>query len=372
MDAKSFRNQSRNQNQRKAALSGFTLVELLVVIVIIAMLAGLIATAAVHAIKAARRAVINAEINEFSMALTKYKSECGDYPPDCAYIDYGNGGPDQKCYTAGEQSQKAVVRHIRKRFPRYRPGVLSGTTSAVSEWYKFCADIEVDSPNMDMDSMNPSHALAFFLGGMPDEGRPTGFSTNPNNPFALGGTRTAPFIELDETRYKVDSTTGLPQYFPKYIKHPSKSSKGVPYVYFRARSGAYGPRTLEELHSSDDGDRTPIPRYPSDPSDSATDTEMGICVPYSSTKVTDASPKDSTKIDWYANKGFQIIAPGLDGQFGTTGKGPVDDPTDPRFDPEDEPLEAYRYFNTDESNLIPVEDDNLSSFTPGTLEDGVK
>lgn len=370
MDAKLFR--KRNQSQRRAAPSGFTLVELLVVIVIIAMLAGLIATAAVHAIKAARRATINAEINEFSMALTKYKSECGDYPPDCAYIDYG-AGSDPRCTNARTQSQLAILRHIRKRFPRYRPGVPSDTTSG-SEWYKFCKDVEDGSANgnMDMNSMNPSSALAFFLGGMPDaDGRPTGFSTNPSDPFTVGGTRTAPFIELDETRYKVNSTTGLPQYFPEHIKNPSKSSEGVPYVYFRARSGAYGPRTFKELHSSTDNDRIAIPRYPSDPSNSATDTEIGICVPYASTKVTDTSPDDTdTKIDWIANKKFQIIAAGLDGQFGTTGKGPVDDPTDPRFDPKDEPLDAYRYLNKDDNNLIPTEDDNLGSFTPGTLEDG--
>ena len=81
MDAKS--------SQRPPARAGFTLVELLVVIIIITMLAGLAITGGNAALKAARRAVISSEIQQMTITLEKYKTDCGDYPPELPqYIKY--------------------------------------------------------------------------------------------------------------------------------------------------------------------------------------------------------------------------------------------------------------------------------------------
>lgn len=343
--------QTRLQPPRR----GFTLVELLVVIIIISMLAGMMAVALPAALKAAKRMTICSEIQQLSMSLENYKTDCGDYPPDCAYIDYI--GSDTACVKARDQARNEVVRHFRKRFPRYRPGANGGTGS--TQWDILCDDVRKGPGALELAYLNPSSALAFFLGGLPDgDGKPSGFSANPSNPFAAGGSRTTPFFELDESRYKIDTITKLPQYFPKHIKNPGNSSEGVPYVYFRGRSNAYGPRTFQELHSNNANDRVAVPRYPLIPN-----ANIGICLPYGQTQVLTTSPKDTTNIDWYAGGKIQIIAAGLDGQFGTTSSS---------FNPTSNPLDAYRYFNPDGNNLDPSEDDNLSSFTPGQLEDGVQ
>jgi len=88
----------------------FTLVELLVVITIIGILAGLITAAAVNARRAAKRAVIRTEISELEMAIEKYKTEYGEYPPDFFGLQFPDGS-NMRC-----EARRAVLRHLRKRF----------------------------------------------------------------------------------------------------------------------------------------------------------------------------------------------------------------------------------------------------------------
>ncbi len=315
---------------------GFTLVELLTVIVIIGILAGLITAAAMSAMRTARRATITLEISELTMALERYQQERGDFPPDFCGLTvpdaYGN-------YPAKD----AVLRHLRKAFPRYRPGVASG----IAGWDGFCGDVLLGTKNqLDVNYMTPAAALVFWLGGLPDASGSTklcGFSANPANPFALGGTRLPPFFEFDEDRLVRDAN-GLYQYQPAHVDDPEGGDNAPPYVYFRARggdAGAYNP-------SSTLADRR------------AQFFQWGntFCVPYIKNALVDNSttPPTVTPLQWFNPKKFQIICCGLDGYYAAE-----DDANLGRY------LQENGQAGT--GNLKTEEDDNLTNFAKGILGD---
>ncbi|MGD9126803.1 MAG: prepilin-type N-terminal cleavage/methylation domain-containing protein [Planctomycetia bacterium] len=310
-------------SKRRTKRAGFTLVELLVVITIIAILASMATVGIVAAIRAARRAAISREMAQMSMTLGKYKSDHGDYPPDCFSLDLAND----------QTAQSKILRHIKRRFSRYRPGVPSGTTSG-TEWDRMRADIAASGSSLEINNLTPTSAMVFFLGGMPDGGQPTGFSATPSNPFELDGSRLKPDFDFKPGRYKV--VNGVPIYYVEYIESPDTAEK-VPYVYFRARSGGYGttPAAVPYMTPSD-------PKY-NCPSDT------GNCCPYARTVDTGTG-----KIDWHEAKGFQILTPGLNGEFGGSAC-PLG------------ALEDISYVNDQDNNLKPEEDDNLTSFAPGVL-----
>src|SRR5262249_7907739 len=62
----------------RARRSGFTLTEMLMVIVVISLLAALLLPAIGGAVRRAREAAVNAEINQLAQALTDFKSKYGD------------------------------------------------------------------------------------------------------------------------------------------------------------------------------------------------------------------------------------------------------------------------------------------------------
>jgi len=389
MDAKTYPHRSARQ--------GFTLVELLVVVIIITMLAGLGLKVGVGAMHAARRAVIVMEIRQLTIAMEQYKNECGEYPPDCFCVNYT--GSDPILLTIRTQSRNAILRHFRNRFSRYQPGaytkgVLGQTiASGTDMWgrlrldvYNSSSDLTENDPSkidpqqgFDINRLNPSSALMFFLGGIPDYepdtsdsrlpsdpaakgGELLGFNTNPTCPFSRGGSRTAPVYEFDETRVKWDEDNQVYSFFPQYIKNPANSSEGVPYVYFRPQARAYGLRTLGDVRYK----IVQALRYPLTPS-----ADYGICFPYADTEINTTILGDTTNypdtdtIDWHEGKRYQIIAAGLDGMYGTTN-------ADGNYDPSADPLDAYRYLNANANNMKPEEDDNLSSFTADQLCDGLQ
>ena len=158
----------------------FTLVEILTVIVIISILATLTVLAVAGAMRASKRAKIGWEMSQISMALEQYKNEFGEYPPDLFDVE-------------------AVVRHVKKRWPRLNwaalnAGVLPSSMdaeaqlirNAINQTYK-AYDSRVDFTQ----SNAPLGALALWLGGFPNaDGKLSGFFADPENPFtppATGG-----------------------------------------------------------------------------------------------------------------------------------------------------------------------------------------
>ncbi|MGD9126802.1 MAG: hypothetical protein PVH19_05425, partial [Planctomycetia bacterium] len=182
--------------------AGFPLVKLLVLILIIIIsLASYwfyrLYTLATESNLSTQRSTVAREIGQLKMALDKYKDDCGDYPPDCFSTDLAND----------QDAQKAILRHFRRRFPRYRS----------TDWAELCSDAA--AAGVDLEKLTPTSAMAFFLGGMPMDGQPAGFSANPANPFELKGSRLAPYFDFNPERYEI--VNGVPVYYPEYIKTPN-------------------------------------------------------------------------------------------------------------------------------------------------------
>ena len=65
---------------------GFTLVELLVVIIVLAILVGLLLPVIAAALRNAKNAAVQAEINQLAQALGSFRANFGDYPPSRVYL----------------------------------------------------------------------------------------------------------------------------------------------------------------------------------------------------------------------------------------------------------------------------------------------
>ena len=232
---------------------GFTLVEMLTVIVIISILAGLITAAVVPAMRRARAFTIRNEIAQLAIALEKYKTERGDYPPDFAGVGGGatndiNLSNPNDLTKLGNRERAAVLQHFRKAFPRYKPGICPGCPLLSKGNYDgLIYDINYASGSNISRDITPAAALVLMLGGPPatedSSTKLLGFSANPANPFARGGSRLPPLYEFDETRLDIEYTAGVPTSWPVYTPpHMPQSSNGskAPYVYFRPRNRDYG------------------------------------------------------------------------------------------------------------------------------------
>ncbi|HBO43798.1 MAG TPA: hypothetical protein DD670_07680 [Planctomycetaceae bacterium] len=326
------------------ARRGFTLVELLTVIVIISILAGLVTVAALSAIKGAKRATISSEITQLSMALQKYKDERGDYPPDFC-------GLNTTVYPTAvvTNMQTAILRHLRRAFPKYTPGVTT-TSPKLTGWAGFQADVFAGSGNtLDVNNMTPDAALVFWLGGMPDtagSAKLNSFSANPANPFALGGTRLPAYFEFDEVRLTRDATTNTYRYVPPHVTSPDGAvgaENVAPYVYFQARSKEYLIRRAAPAAAwIKTYQPTSIPG-------------VGTACPYAR---ENATPADFATVKWFEPEKFQIICCGLDGIYLNPAATIV--ATNPAH---------VRYVAEEQNNLTTEEDDNQASFTQGSLGD---
>ncbi len=219
---------------------GFTLVEMLVVIVIIGILASLITGAAIMARHRVRRGMVRTEIAQLEMALTHYKQEVGEFPPDFANV----GNP---IWLQANHAQNAVLRHLRRRFPRYSPrGNLDTPAATPTPWLRLRYDIlhgENSHPNsapvaengyplVDINHFGAASGLVFWLGGFPEtaaEGnrRPAGFHADRQFPFKQGLPRTEPMFSFDPARFEMDATVPFGFY-------ANSDPATRPYIYFRA------------------------------------------------------------------------------------------------------------------------------------------
>jgi len=270
---------------RRGYRRSFTLVEMLAVVVIIAILAGLVTAGAVVARKRAAITMIQMELQQLDMALRSYKEKYGEYPPD-NFAD-----------------TNAVQRHLARAFPRYNS----------STW---ATDFQT-ATGIPASSITPFGSLVFWLGGIRDaDGQPSGFSANPQNPFAAPAavsSRTEPFFEFDLKRLKF--TAAQQGYWPPNAKGTLTTGA---YVYFRAENGDYSTK------AATDGSETAYP---------ARNTEVSATA-------------------WANPKSFQVLSAGLD----------------LRYDDPDTPLNTFPAFPAG-TNYTDAHYDNQANFCQGTFED---
>lgn len=311
----------RNYASQRA---GFTLVEILVVIVIIGLLAGMTTTVVVSARRSVNASVISSQEAQLSIALDEYKNRYGEYPPDFS-------------------DTEAVVRHVKKRWPRMDLG--SGTTDQlfanfmimvregcalssggyVSGDSALSSASSLDQPDSGTnfrhvwDFANHASALIFWLGGLPNsDGVPCGFYASPKYPLGINyskneaiarperAKREKPLFLFDKksigalavvdfngtSACYVDSAIlksndVVKRYMPVYLQG------GYPVLYFRPTSAS---SYLDKGFAFAD-------------SDDPTSATLSFAVPYART-MNNGAP------EWYEESRFQLVHPGADGLFG--------------------------------------------------------
>ena len=246
----------------------FTLVELLTVIVIISILATLVTVAVTAAMRAAKIAKIGMQMNQINMALDRYKAEFGEYPPDMF-------------------DDEALVRHVKKRWPRYV--FTDATEIRIAIGAAYGNGVDFTKPGSEIGS------LALWLGGFPNvDGKLSGFSADPENPFTPNGAfDKKTFLDLE---WGADKNVRIEGYGVPVIGGEMKGVF-VPIVYFKGKTDggpdAYLIGDLPKLF-----DFSPL--------------GLGICVPYIE------EMNETTGIKWKNSSTFQLIHPGLDGKFGAS------------------------------------------------------
>ena len=360
-------------NTRRA----FTLVEILTVTVIISILVALVTLAVAGAMRAAKRARIAWAMNQIELAIEHYKAEFGEYPPD--FFD-----------------DDALIRHVRKRWPRFEPptgdnhDIASKLRHAMAMVYQNSDFYKQEVLTEWTGQQNPSFnfaeggadisSLILWLGGFANpEGRFEGFSADPEAPFGRDKANTinkgdandvdvntlkivAPdkkvFMEMEINKNVFFfNTLGVDQVAP--CLGTKFGSKILPIIYFRGSAssgfdpyydyrdspplGIPTPRIKAYDFSSSSG----IPAGGTSPGSEWRD--CGVVVPYGKSGIFDADPANSTVV-WGNPTTYQLIHPGLDGKFGTA---------------EDNQIQSYyRSIGVDPTSALGSQDlDNLTNFS---------
>ena len=265
---------------------GFTLVELAVVIGIISLLAAALIPAIYGAVRNARQARITIELAAIGKALENYKLQYGEYPPDfveVAIAKENNASVADRANLAEQIITAHMSRIFRRRSPRDLPRTSNGARND---------DV--------LANLNPTNALVFWLGG---------FTSDPTLPLA-GSSEKSPIYEFDKGRFIAGSTsaftvtsltgTGYPDPVSGNAStvvegySPAGDPNTTPFTYYRSIGGAGQEYDLAAhwvgLRQSK-GELVPSPPYQS--------------------KISSAAAPE------YAAAGkFQVIAAGLDGDFG--------------------------------------------------------
>ena len=299
--------------------AGFTLVEILVVIAIIGMLAGLTTSVLVSARRSVRNSVVSTMQAQLSMALDEYKNRYGEYPPDLS-------------------DDVAVMRHIKKRWPRYNVTDIAQFFEHIQYGCRLSSG-SVEFPTS-VDDLNGEHvwdvrrhisSLVFWLGGLPNaNGIPSGFYANPKAPLGINPTSGKPIAkpfraqrekplfafdrkDLGTYSYTSASSAADSVYYPvenegdlwvdnweggsgAYVYTPAVVQGGYPIVYFRpSLNMPYGAKYMYLGETAADG--------------------VTQAVPYAQTGVV-ANDNSVNVTTWYEERRFQLIHPGADGYFG--------------------------------------------------------
>ena len=185
----------------RRAPAAFTLLELLIAIAIIGILASLILTVAGSANIKAKNAQVSVDIKDLEKGIAAFKQRFnGAEPPSRITLYEAHTG------WAGDPRSMGLIRQIWPQFD-----------------FTIDRDINNNGTTTDTITLTGSECLVFFLGGIPDlaiapgspgfPGRaPLGFSQNPANPFAIGGSNREKFMEFNINRFTDVNGNGMMEY----------------------------------------------------------------------------------------------------------------------------------------------------------------
>lgn len=260
--------------------TGFTLVELLVVIAIIGILVGLLVPALGAVSRRVSEFAINNDVNELERALELFNSEFEFYPPDMSEIN----------------SAQEFLPFLNKISRNHREGNGGPGTNLETWWNAIGVNLDNES------------ALVFWLSGIStDASFPLTNNGAPLPAFNVGSIERRSFMEFPGNQLQINSAGTVARFVQR------RGASRQPYVYFSASSyEGGGPIGIHQ--STLDG---------------------SVVMPYFSTNATTAVALEESEGK------FQVIAAGVDGQFGSTG---------------------------DLANRSTEDNDNLCSFSDGRLE----
>jgi prepilin-type N-terminal cleavage/methylation domain-containing protein len=240
---------------RQGRRTGFTLVELLVVIAIIAVLMSLLMAGVMAYMRKIPDLDTVNEIRQMTVSLEAFKTKYKVYPPSFINLSSVPANMDAADLAAGLAAGTSQA-YVYAIWPRINLSLVDWTGQGNP------------ANSITAVPLQGHQCLVFFLQG------PTGngFSTNPANPTALGGSRVGPFFNFDSGR--LTSTT-----FGAYV---DPYQKNTPYAYFSSGRSTNG--------------------Y------SANDCAALKVAPYFQAGTSPAQ--------YYNASSFQIISAGRDGVFG--------------------------------------------------------
>lgn len=274
--------------RRKAVRGGFTLIEMMVAIVIIAILMALLIPALAGARRRANIAKVTVEIKQFDMAIVGFKTRFGVEPPSRITLYTTQAGWN------GDASARATITRI---WPQFNFTMTNG--AGENQGYTYPTSWGAPGSTV---NLNAGECLLFFLGGLIENGAPTGFAKNPAFPFSPQfqpapnpqmTTRDSPFMEFDKSRFRDTDGNGAMEYLDPL---PDQTK---PYLYFSGYEGR-GYRVT--------GATSELP----------TGGTLLDVYRVNGAEVSPVGPLTQVLPAWKAQS-YQIISPGTDGDYGTGG-----------------------------------------------------
>ena len=243
-------------NYRPSRRAGFTLTELLVVIAIIGLLVGMLAVALGPAIWRTDEAVITQEVVQLDAAIEKFKDKYGFYPPDFTGIDSTN-------YDAYMAPYLNKISRNHAEFSEFTSGPYMNRRR-IDVWWDLYGQFIVG---------NEQASLVFWLSHL---------FNNTQFPLTAGTTNSefVKFFDFKSERLNLISDVGVPDGLPGVYTFLQAKGPRIPYAYFNHQT------------------------YPMN---SIPHPQGGVAAPYY---------QDTSATVFYNPERFQIIAAGLDGDFG--------------------------------------------------------
>ncbi len=270
--------------------SAFTLVELLVVIAIIGILASLAAVGVMKALERSKMVAARIEVSQLEAAVSAAKLDLGnqDALPSRIRLAYSYSNFQSPTQLSVETVSEFALRvstweTIKKVFGK----TITGSTSMSANYFNWRGVGNVPNATTPFLTLEGMDAYVFWLGGIPENGKFTGFAasrTDPTLSEASVSKRKGPYYDFDTTRMNGSFVSGKVGY---------NNSYGGAYAYISNKDYDYF---------------TVVP--------------LNGVYPYRNSNNPVSNPNYTpfyTASSYYNTKTFQIISSGQDQSFGPGG-----------------------------------------------------